>query len=252
MTINSTPNYNIQYPLLYHPTPEWPIVQGNAVILIDALIKAREDEFDGHESNPDAHHSELHSIGSHIEAISAPLVMGDLFFWSDPPGEWVVGQLDHNLLDNILPDQHHNRQHGLNSASDHTGSLPEAKVTFDALTGHNHDGVGSTAVRGVHIDSDAEPFGRYLIADGAGNAVWQAGGGFAFQNHYVLVTAGIVSSKQVTIPAIPLSNSESVTLNGAVQYKGSSLDYTITGAVITFQARVTLTVGDEVYVKYTA
>jgi len=41
-------------------------------------------------------------------------------------------------------DDHHNRSHALDSASDHSGTLPESDVAFDNATGHTHDGVDST------------------------------------------------------------------------------------------------------------
>jgi hypothetical protein len=46
-------------------------------------------------------------------------------------------------------------QHEL-SGAEHTGNLPESKVTFDTVNGHNHDGVNSKLITHVGSADDAD------------------------------------------------------------------------------------------------
>ena len=49
-------------------------------------------------------------------------------------------QLYHAGLAAIGENDHHNRQHAIDSTDDHTFPLPENKVQYDATNGHVHDG----------------------------------------------------------------------------------------------------------------
>lgn len=51
---------------------------------------------------------------------------GDVFRWSG--ALWVPAALAHGDLSSVGEDDHHNRQHALNSASDHSGTLDDAQI----------------------------------------------------------------------------------------------------------------------------
>lgn len=55
MATQYTANYNLPYPLIFDPTPQWTQDQQDAIVTIDTLIKAREDELIAHAADPFAH-----------------------------------------------------------------------------------------------------------------------------------------------------------------------------------------------------
>ena len=66
----------------------------------------------------------------------------------------------------------------------------------------------------------------------------------------VVVDAGLVTGRQVTLAAIPVDKSEVIAQNGIVLVQGAAEDYTIASDVVTFEAGCILTVGDVLLFKY--
>jgi len=81
----------------------------------------------------------------------------------------------HDSLAGVTEDQHHGRQHALDSAADHTGALPESSVAFDG-TGHDHTGGPGGAVVDHSSLNDDQPEKHRLINDAATSPIelWSA------------------------------------------------------------------------------
>jgi hypothetical protein len=89
-----------------------------------------------------------------------------------------------------------------------------------------------------------------LNVDVAGNGIKQETDGALSVDFAKEVFVATQGQTVFTLAATPVSGSEDVFLNGLLQVGGVDLDYTISGAVITFAGTPALHVGEVVVVKY--
>ena len=69
-------------------------------------------------------------------------------------------------------------------------------------------------------------------------------------NEIFAVTEEVVTTKIITLAAIPVSGSGHIMLNGLVLYKAVDWDYSISGNEIIFTNDLELTVGDTIRAQY--
>lgn len=100
---------------------------GSGAISGDYYTKPQVDSlFSAHTNNTDAHHNQQHAFDGPDHLVSG-LTAGEVLIAISPTDfEW--GQLQHNQLGGITPDQHHARQHDIVSASDHTATGSQYSV----------------------------------------------------------------------------------------------------------------------------
>lgn len=114
----------------------------------------------------------------------------------------------------------------------------------DILTRNNSEIVRlPVGTNGQVLTADSTvPEGVKWAAGGGGGGTWQP-------PEIFIVDLTIQTSGQITLISPPMVNSEIVILNGLVQDRGLSYEYTISTNIITFNAGILL-IGDRISVRY--
>ena len=125
------------------------------------------------------------------------------------------------------------------------GQVDNSTLVYADSTLH----IKNSGVTATQIADDAVGKAK-LNVDVAGNGIKQETDGALSVDFAKEVFVATASQTVFTLAATPVSGSEDVFLNGLLQVGGVDLDYTISGAVITFAGTPALHVGEVVVVKY--
>lgn len=115
-----------------------------------------------------------------------------------------------------------------------------------------------TPVTSLHADANNEIVGDVQLVSGTNITLSQTGAaivvnssgiGTFYKDFFVVITP---SNPYLVLNHIPISNSQIVAWNGVLLSLGISNDYTISGNTIVLNSGISLTVGDQFEVTYSA